>query len=85
MHAAKLSRSPRLQRVHACLADGAEHSTLDIVRRAGVCAVNACIAELRDNGARISCRQSVSPRGERIWLYRMVRPVPSQDEGQADG
>ena len=75
MHAAKLSRSLRLQRVHGYLADGRERSTLDIVRGADVCAVNACIAELRANGAEIICRQSVSRRGERIWLYRLIRPA----------
>ena len=51
MHAARFDRSPRLQRVHALLADGLPRSTLDIARDAGVCAVNSCIAELRVNGA----------------------------------
>ncbi len=78
MHAAKLDRSPRLQRVHALLKDGREHSTLDIVRAAGVCAVNSCIAELRANGAAIDCRQIVDrATGKRIWVYRMTSPVPA--------
>ena len=75
MHAARLSRSPRLQRVHAYLEGGAERSTREIVLGAEVCAVNAAIAELRENGAQITCRQSTSLRGERLWLYRMVRPA----------
>lgn len=74
MHAARLASSARLQRVHALLVDGAEHSTLDIVREAEVCAVNAAVAELRAQGAVIDCRQTQSPGGSRIFLYRMVEP-----------
>ena len=76
MHAARLDRSPRLQRVHAVLRAGAERSTLEIVRAARVCAVNSCIAELRANGAVITCRQAAAPHGQRIWVYRMIAPVP---------
>ncbi len=82
MHAARLHRSPRLKRVHGLLGDGAERSTLEIITGARVCAVNACIAELRANGAEIACRQTVSARGERIWLYRMVRPAPPSVQGE---
>ena len=71
MHAAVLDRSPRLQRVRALLADGAWHSTLDIVSAARVCAVNSCVAELRENGFTIHCRQTCSAGGARIWFYRM--------------
>ena len=71
MHAAKLAASPRLQRVHALLSDGAEHSTRDIVMGTEVMAVSAIVAELRANGAVIHCRQARSIRGERIWLYRL--------------
>ena len=76
MHAARLDRSPRLQRVHAVLADGHPHSTMDIVTRAKVCAVNSIVAELRVQGAEISCRQIRSIRGERVWIYQMTQPVP---------
>ena len=71
MHAASIARSPRLRRVADFLAGGAEHSTLEIVTGARVCAVNSCIAELRANGYNISCRQITGPDG-RIWLYRMA-------------
>ena len=78
MHAARLSRSPRLQRLHALLADGRERSTMDIVTDARVCAVSSCIAELRVNGAEIVCRQIVNPAtSERVFLYRMTRAAPS--------
>lgn len=66
MKAARLENSARLRRVADLLADGREYSTLDIIIGADVCAVNSCIAELRDNGLAISCR-----REGNIWLYRM--------------
>lgn len=71
MHAAHIDRSARLQRVEALLSDGAEHSTLDIVTGAQVCAVNSIISELRANGREILCRQATGA-GQRIWLYRMI-------------
>ncbi len=57
MHAAGL-HSPRLQRVLHLLSDGRPHTTRDIVRKARVMAVNACISELRFHGAAI---QSIRP------------------------
>ena len=79
MHAARLDRSKRLRRVHALLADGAEHSTLDIATRARVCAVNSCVAELRVNGAVITGRWITNrASGERIFLYRMVAPARAE-------
>ena len=74
MHAAHIDRSERLQRVEALLSDGAEHSTLDIVTGARVCAVNSIISELRANGREILCRQTAGNSGQRIWLYRMIKP-----------
>lgn len=72
MHAARLERSPRLQRVHALLSDGAERSTLEIVSDAQVCAVNSVVAELRENGVYIECRRVRDPAsGAPLWLYRM--------------
>ena len=78
MHHARLETSERLARVHEVLLDGEEHSTLDIARRAGVCAVNSCVAELRECGAEIGCRMIVSPDDgrRRIFVYRMTRPAP---------
>ena len=77
MHAASLERSKRLRRIYALLADGAEYSTKDISDKTGACAVSTCVAELRVNGAVITCRQSVAFHGQRIWLYRMLAPVPA--------
>ena len=72
MHAARIERSPRLQRVHALLSDGQEHSTMEIIAEAKVAAVNSCVAELRENGCYIEGRWSKDARtGARIFLYRM--------------
>lgn len=67
MHSASILNSRRLQRVDALLADGNEHSTMDIVNKAQVCAVNSIIAELRVNGRTITCR-----REKDVWFYRRV-------------
>lgn len=74
MHAARISRSPRLQRVQQMLRAGGEYTTLEIMKQARVCAVSAAIAELRANGAEIDCRQEHRPTG-RVWLYRMITPA----------
>ena len=84
MHAARLDRSPRLQRVHELLSDGTEHSTLEIARGARCCAVNSIVAELRHAGAEIGCRQSTSGSGQRIWLYRMTVSARCPDTGRRD-
>lgn len=75
MHAAVMERSERLKRVRALLADGAEHSTLDIAMGARVCAVSAVISELRANGLTIVCRQTLDADRNRIWVYRLVSPT----------
>ena len=83
MHAANLERSARLRRVHDLLADGGEHSTLEIVLLARVCAVNSIVAELRTNGCAIECRQARRLHGGRVWLYRMTPsgPFPLRGKG----
>jgi biotin operon repressor len=68
MHHAKLHRSPRLQRVLRLLSDCREHSTREIIRGADVCAVNSCIAELRENGIAVASRVE-----DGIWYYRLGR------------
>ena len=83
MNAASLKKSRRLQRLHALLLDGREHSTLEIVAGAQICAVNAAISELRQNGADISCRMERREDGP-VWFYRMISPVPADaPDGQA--
>lgn len=67
MHAATIANSPRLQRVADLLADGLEHTTMEIIQAAQVCAVNSIIAELRANGFEILCRRVAD-----VWYYRQV-------------
>ena len=44
MNAATLEKSDRLQRVYKLLQQGGEYTTLDIIQRASVCAVNSIIS-----------------------------------------
>lgn len=71
MNAASL-QTARLQRVLAVLSDGRPHTTQSIVRRAHVMAVSACVAELRQHGARIICTQQMVG-GKRRWFYTMTK------------
>ena len=75
MNFALYQNSPRLKRTHAVLADGEEHSTMDLHLAARVCNPAVCVGELRRNGAVIERRQ-VTRDGQRIHLYRMTKPVP---------
>lgn len=65
-HFARVTHSARLRRVLTVLEDGREHTTLQLVRRARVCAINSIIDELRANGYRITCQR----RGDR-WYYHL--------------
>ena len=66
MNAANAESSDRLARVADLLAQGGEFSTLDIIKKANVCAVNSIVSELRQNGYEIHCER----RGER-WFYKL--------------
>ena len=68
MNAATLEKSDRLQRVFNLLSKGGEYTTLDIIKKAGVCAVNSIISELRENGYQITCQRRANK-----WFYRMVK------------
>ena len=68
MHAAKLDKSERLQRVLNILQDRRWHSTRDIVNEADVCAVNSIISELRRNGIAIECECF----GKGRYHYRLI-------------
>jgi predicted transcriptional regulator len=67
MNAANLTKSERLQRVFKLLSGGGEYTTLEIIQKAGVCAVNSIISELRQNGYQIDCQ-----RRHDKWFYRMT-------------
>lgn len=68
MNAANLAKSERLQRVKKFLSDHRPHSTLEIVKKANVCAVNSIVSELRANGLPIQCKR----RADR-WYYTLER------------
>lgn len=72
IHAAPLT-SPRLQRVLALLSDGRPHTTRDIVRRARVMAVNACVSKLRHHGAEIACVKQAARQGGWRFYYTMTK------------
>jgi len=67
MKAANIMHSDRLQRVLAVLMDRKAHTTRSIIRKANVCAVNSCIAELRANGVQIECE-----RKKNLWFYQLA-------------
>lgn len=68
MHHAKLDKSARLQRVAKVLKQHKRPlSTMDIIKKANVCAVNSIIAELRANGMNIDCQ-----RNGDAWYYHEV-------------
>lgn len=68
-HSARLEYSDRLIRVMDALDEAGEKglTTRQIIRKAGVCAVNTCISELRENGLDIECKQEGVGRF-RYWL-----------------
>ena len=65
MNFANLEKSDRLKRVVRLMEDGLEHSTMEIIEKARVCAVNSIISELRKNGYRI-----MAERKKGIWYYQ---------------
>lgn len=72
MNAASALKSARLQRVLKVLADGKEHSTWEIMRRAKAPAPGTCVSELRANGAVIDCKRRTVD-GEPRWYYTMTK------------
>ncbi|APE43623.1 hypothetical protein BOO69_09510 [Sulfitobacter alexandrii] len=73
MHHGKLSTSPRLRRALRALQHAkGELSTRDLAEQADICAVNSTIAELRANGAEITCRQEVKD-GQRRFYYTLTK------------
>jgi len=71
IHFAKLDNSPRLQRLLMLLSDGREYSTMEIVHRAQIVAVNSAVSELRFNDVPVNCRQTFDG-DSRIYKYRLA-------------
>lgn len=70
MHAGRIETSGRLKDTYAVLADRQWHSTRDIARLTGSCAVHSDIAGLRANKFKIARRQSTRMM-TRIYEYRL--------------
>jgi hypothetical protein len=68
MHYAKLEKSKRLQCVLAALKRRKRLSTMQIIERANVCAVNSIISEIRRNGYVITCK-----RDGGVWYYSLQK------------
>jgi hypothetical protein len=66
MNYANIEKSLRLQKVITVLKDKKWHSTMNIIKRADVCAVNSIITELRLNGFDIKCKREANK-----WLYQL--------------
>ena len=72
MHAAKLSRSPRLQRTLDVLrAHPGGCTTLELVLLTGSCAAHSDVAEIRANGIPVSCQYERTANGRRVYRYRV--------------
>lgn len=67
MNSAKLKTSARLKAVDKFLSDRRPHSTRDIIRATGMCAINSIISELRRNGRTINGHWH-----NRAYYYRRV-------------
>ena len=74
MHYANLKKSKRLQKLAAFLRDRKPHSTMEIIKRTGICAVNSAISELRRNGIDIAPAMcgGTTVDGNKVYLYLMV-------------
>lgn len=74
IHAARLETSPRLRRVRDFLVSRGSlgATTMEIITKANVCAVNSIAAELRANGLRVRCEYEreteTRSRVHRYWL-----------------
>ncbi len=77
IHAARLETSPRLQRVRDFLVERGSMgaTTLEIIRKADVCAVNTAVAELRACGLKIRCEyERETESRSRVFRYKLEEP-----------
>jgi hypothetical protein len=74
MNAARLDRSPRLQRVLSVLWQGDWLTTRDLIRRTGACAINSAVAELRQGGYQIETRlEKEDFNSPGVYSYRLIQ------------
>lgn len=73
IHAADWRKSRRCMAVVSVLSDSQPHSTMEIIERGHVCAVNSIVAELRENGFKIDCRfRERTADGGSVYEYQMT-------------
>lgn len=75
IHFARLDKSPRLQRIFSALTDAGDRglTTMEIISRADVCAVNSAICELRLNNKRVECTpEGRTAGGSNVFRYRLL-------------
>jgi len=70
IHAARIEKSDRLQRVLQVLMAIDKPSSRQIQEIANVCAPSTCISELRKSGYLIDCERQGS-----IWFFRLLGRV----------
>lgn len=71
---AKLSNSPRLQRLHKLLSTGREYTTMQIIQLANIAVVSTSVCELRENGIAVNCRlvSCDHETGSRTYAYQLA-------------
>jgi hypothetical protein len=69
IHFARYEESERLQRLLEFLLDSQQHTTLEIIQGAGICAVNSAACELRKNGFDVRCIKKTRPA-----IYQLADP-----------
>ena len=72
IHFANLKTSKRLQRVLKALRQAGRRglTTWELISKARVCAVSACVSEIRRGGYQITCKREA----ENVFRYRLVNP-----------
>ncbi len=73
-HYAIAHRSDRLMAVYHALKDRMYHSTRQLIKETGQCAINSIVHELRQNGIKIECRYvRTTDTGARVYVYRLLK------------
>jgi hypothetical protein len=70
-HYARVTHSPRLQRLLMLLSNGKEYTTMQIILGANVAAVNSAVHELRCNDIPVNCRR-LRDGDSMVFAYSLV-------------
>ena len=72
-HGAKIGTSPRLQSLLALLRDEKRHSSMEIIEACNTVNPATTVADLRDNGAEITCEREKAESGATVAYYTMTK------------